>query len=172
MNKRYLYSLLIGLPGFFVALIITFMIVAAAAGFLWVAVYGDNPWPDFAKTVLGTIAVITFLTTWSALIIGGFNIGKKLEKAPDSSHGLNKNHILISVGATALTILFVVLYQLRVGNIGPKSDSLQCSEFCIARGYSVSELAPRESGARLCRCLGNGGQVVAEFNASSDEVWH
>lgn len=153
MKKRYLYSLLFGIPGFFVSGMIALVLFGAAAGTLWLYVFGDNPWPISTETVLSTLLVLTFLILWIASIAAGYMIGKKLEKDPL----LNWKHILISGGLTLLFILFIVLQQLSVGNLGPKSDSVLCSDFCVQHGYAGSGMPPIDSGKRNCSCYDNSG---------------
>ena len=70
---------------------------------------------------------------------------------------LNKSHILISGGLTLMFILFIVLQQLSVGNQGPKSAEVICSDFCSERGYSGSGMPPRDSGDNTCSCYDSFG---------------
>jgi len=79
MKKRYLYSLLFGIPGFFVALIISFLLFGVTAGVLWVFVFGDNPWPSFTEKILPGLFVLAFLVAWIIFIGIGFVIGRRLE---------------------------------------------------------------------------------------------
>jgi heme/copper-type cytochrome/quinol oxidase subunit 3 len=153
MKKRYLYSLLFGIPGFFVAVIISFVVFGVAAGVLWLYFFGDDPWPASTEKMLTGPFALTFLILWISSITIGFVIGKRLEKDPQ----LNKSHILISSGLTILFILVIVLQQFSVGNIGPKSDSVLYSDFCSLRGYSGSGMPPRDSGDRTCSCYDNLG---------------
>src|SRR6266508_5115496 len=117
MKKRFLYSLLFGIPGFFISAIISLIVFGAAIGILWIYVFGDNPWPSVTETILSISLVLTFLILWAATITFGYFMGKRLEKEPM----LNRNHILVSGGLTLIFILFIVLQQLSVGNLGPKS---------------------------------------------------
>ena len=153
MKRRYLYALLFGIPGLFIALLISLGVVGAAAGLLWLYVFGDDPWPAAADAVLSTLAGLSFLLTWVGLMFIGYRVGRRLENDP-----LNLNHILISSGVTLLFVLVVVLQQWRVGNLGPKSDALVCSNFCAQKGYAGSGLPSKDSGDRSCSCyddLGN-----------------
>jgi hypothetical protein len=156
MKKRYIYSILVGTPGFFITLIITFILFGAAAGFLWIFVYGDNPWPQFTEKILSALFVLTFLVLWVISISIGFVTGKKLEVNP----GLNKNHILLSVCATTLPIILIIFHQLHVGNIGAKTDGQRCSEYCSEKGYSASGMPPKNSGERTCSCFDSAGQEI------------
>jgi len=153
MKKRYLYALLFGMPGFLVSGMISLFVFGALLGVLWLFVFGDNTWPLSMETVLPVLLVLFFLLLWVAFISLGYVIGKRLEK--DATW--NWKHILISGGLTLLFILFVVLQQWSVGNLGPKSDSALCSDFCTQKGYSASGLPPLNSGDRTCSCYDNSG---------------
>jgi hypothetical protein len=154
MKKRYLYSLLFALPGFVISLVMAFAVFGAAAGFLWLFVFGDNNWPDSTEKILPVLLVLTFLVLWIASIAAGYVTGKKFEADPE----LNKKHLLASAGLTIAPILFIVLYQLQVGNLGTKPDSVLCSDFCLGKGYSFSEMPPKNSGDKGCVCLDASGK--------------
>jgi hypothetical protein len=156
MKKRYLYSILFGVPGFFVSLIISFVIFGAAAGILWIYFFGDSPWPSSTEKILSILFALIFFMVWITFITIGYVTGKKLEKDPL----LNRKHILVSGGLTIMFILFIALQQLSVGNIGPKSEGVLCSEFCSRRGYSASGMPPKNSGERSCSCFNDSGREV------------
>jgi hypothetical protein len=153
MKKRYLYALLFAIPGFFIAGIFSLFVFGASLGFLWLFVFGDNPWPLSMETVLPILLVLTFLILWIALILLGYVIGKRLE----TDSALNRKHILLSAALTLVFILFIILQQWSVGNIGPKSDSMLCSDYCRVEGYSGSGMPPQVSGDRSCSCYDNSG---------------
>ncbi len=163
MKKRYIYSLLFGIPGFFVALIITFVIFGAVAGVLWIYVFGDNPWPSSISKMLLVILTLGFVTVWSASVIIGFVTGKKFENYP----ALNRKHILVSICATIIPIIVIVSHQLSVGNIGPKSDGIRCSDFCSRKGYSASGIPSQVSGDRSCSCFDNTGIEIIKVPIDS-----
>ena len=156
MKKRYLYSLLFGIPGFFVSVIISFVVFGAVAGIFWIFIFGDNPWPSSTEIILPILFALTFLIVWITSITIGFVTGKKLEK----DLILNKKHILVSGGLTVVFILFIVLHRLSVGNIGPKSDDIRCADFCSQKGYSGSGMPPKDSGERTCSCYDSGREVI------------
>lgn len=52
MKARYSYPLLFLLPSAMVAVLAAFVVVAVGAGVLWLFVYGDNQWPESARTGL------------------------------------------------------------------------------------------------------------------------
>jgi hypothetical protein len=163
MKKRYLYSLLFGIPGFFVSAIISLIVFGAVIGMLWIYVFGDNPLPFSTETMLSNLLILIFLILWIAFIAIGYTVGKKLEKDPL----LNWKHILVSGGLTLIFILFIVLQQLSVGNIGPKSESVLCSDFCSQKGYSGSGMPPRDSGDRSCSCFDDFGNEALKVPLDS-----
>ena len=156
MKKRYLYVLLFGLPGLFIAGILSILGYAALTGILWLYVFGDNPWPVSVEPILVTLFALTVLVLWMVLIVLGFFIGRSLEKDPV----LNRTHILLSAGVTLVLILFLVFQQWSVGNLGPRSDSTQCSDFCSLHGYAGSGMPPAISGDRTCICYDSSGDEV------------
>ena len=115
MKHRYLYALLVGVPGIVLSLLLMYILFGVAAGALWIFVYRDNPWPAWSHRVVPVIFAFDVLTVWLPFLLIGFIIGKRLEQSPT----LNKRHVLISVGLTILFILFSVSYQVRIPNMGP-----------------------------------------------------
>jgi hypothetical protein len=159
MKKRYIYALLFGAPGFFVALIISFLVFGALAGAFWIFMFGDNTWPSSTGVILTALLIITFLIVSGAVIWVGFSTGKKLEKDPE----LNTSHVFISVGMTLIFVFVIVLQQLSVGNLGPKPDSLVCGRYCSLNGYSSSGMPPLDSGDRTCFCYDDFGNEVIKI---------
>jgi len=156
MKKRYLYSLFFGLPGLFIAGIISILLLGGFAGFLWLFAFGDRPWPPFSETILSVLFVLVVSVLWIASILLGYRVGKRLETDPR----LHRSHVLLSAGLTVLFILLMVLHQFSVGNLGPKSDSLLCSDFCATHRYSGSGMPPEISGGRTCSCYDSVGNEV------------
>ena len=156
MKKRYLYALLFGLPGLFIAGLAGIFGFAALTGFLWLYVFGDNPWPAYIGPILATLFVLTVLVLWLVFIVLGFFTGRRLEKdaAP------NRTHILISAGLTLAFLLFVVIQQWSVGRLGPQPDSVLCSDFCSMHGHAGSGMPPAISGDRTCSCYDSAGNEV------------
>ncbi len=154
MKKRYIYSILFGLPGLLAALIASFFIVGATAGFIWLYVFGDDAWPRSASIVLSLLFIIAFVVIWSTFITIGYKTGSKLETEPR----LNKRHVLASIGITLSIILSIFLYQLNTGHIGKKHDSIICADFCRSSGFMASSLTPQNAGERICSCLNSKGQ--------------
>ncbi len=136
-------------------MLITWAVFAAVYGVLWIYVFGDNTWPAWPGRVMAVNMLILFSGIWVGATVTGYLVGKKMEALP----GLNIRHIWISLGATLLPIVIVVLHQLSIGNLGPKSDGQLCSEYCSNLGYSASSMPPRDSGDLTCSCLGQRGEV-------------
>jgi len=154
MKRRYLYVLLFGVPALLAAIIISLLLFGAAAGILWIFVLGDNPWPSTAGNMLTVMLVLTCMTLWVALLSAAYAAGKKQE----AQVSLNARQVMASVGATALLVLLAVSHQWGVGNIGPKSDGVLCSEFCMDKGFAASGMPPRDAGAATCICLDGQGR--------------
>ncbi len=154
MKKRYIYLILFLVPSLFASLLITLALFGAAYGALWLFVYGDTAWPDWTEQVMPFLLLVIFSSIWITAIITGYFVGKKLEGAP----GFDVKHLWISLGLTLLTIVIMLLHQLSIGNLGPKSDSQLCGDYCSNLGYDVSSMSPRDSGEKICSCLGRNGE--------------
>lgn len=164
MKKRYIYTLLFLVPGLFVSLLITLAVFATSLGTLWIYVFGDDVWPAWSAQVIPVLMLVVFSILWIGATVTGYLVGKKLEAAP----GFDARHLWISLGATLLPIVIVLLHQLSIGNLGPKSDEQLCGEYCSDRGYAASSMPPRDSGERTCSCLGRHGEV--EMTLPIDEL--
>lgn len=93
---------------------------------------------------------------WLGSIIIAYRVGKTHEK--DST--FNVNHVFLAIALTILPISLIALQQFSVGNIGAKSDSVICSDFCVTNGYSASEMPPKNSADRSCICLDDVGKAA------------
>jgi hypothetical protein len=154
LKARYLYILLFALPGLVLSGILSFLLSGMTLGILWLFVFGDNPWPAAVESLLPVVFLATFLLAWLACLLGGYYVGKRLE----ADGGAKKSHILISLGLTALMIVFILLQQWGAGNLGPKTEGQLCHEFCVSQGYSASSTPPRNSGQATCGCLDDTGR--------------
>jgi len=161
MKKRYIYSMLFGVPGFLVSLIVAFIIFGFVAGFFWLYVYGDEPWPGSAEQILTILFIVCFLALWAISLVIGFVTGKRLE----AKAGLNQKHILLSAAATILPMVLIMLHQ--ASNTGAKTDSSLCSEYCSKRGYSTSGMPPQDSGDRRCSCFDGAGHEAVKVPLDS-----
>ena len=156
--------MLFGVPGFFVAGMISYAVFGVITGFLWLHVFGDDAWPSSTEGIILGLIALTFLAVWVILIIIGFSIGKRLEKEPS----MNTWHVLLSSVLTILFILLIVLQQFGRGNLGPRSDGELCSDYCLLNNYSGSGMPPRDSGDRTCTCYDDFGSEVIKIHL--DEI--
>lgn len=153
MKKRYIYSLLFGIPGLFVAGIIAIILFGGLAGILWLYVFGDDPWPSFVEQLTSVVFVLVVLAIWIAFILLGYVVGRRLEDDP----GVSRTHVLISAGVTVMLLLLMFIQQWSAGVLGPRSDSRLCSDFCVQHGYSASGLPPENSSDAICSCYDDSG---------------
>ena len=153
MKKRHIYALLFGMPGLFVAGIIAIILFGGLAGILWLYVFGDVPWPAYVEQLTSVVFILVVLGIWIAFISLGYVVGRRLEDDPD----MNRTHILISAGVTVMLLLLMFIQQWSVGILGPRSESVVCSDFCVQHGYSGSGTPPENFGERICSCFDESG---------------
>ncbi|MCJ7452184.1 MAG: hypothetical protein MUO39_06880 [Steroidobacteraceae bacterium] len=149
MRRRYAYVLLFAVPALLAAAIVAVVVGAAAAGGMWLFVFGDNPWPASAGTALTVLFLVAGVATWAGLLAVAYAFGKKQEERATAS----LRPVVTAVGATAILALAVVFQQWRVGNLGPKSVDVLCSEYCREKGFTASATSPRDSGDATCGCF-------------------
>jgi hypothetical protein len=149
MKRRHLYPLMYALPVFVFSVILMVVATAGLAGVLWIFVYGDNPWPAYLDQLAPIFMGTVFLGTWLGLIWTAYRWGQRQESLPF----FNKKHAYVAIGATVALALAVFSHQRSVGNIGPKSDVLVCSDYCTAGKFPASRF-PQDG---TCRCYGSDG---------------
>lgn len=162
VKRRHLYVLLFAVPSFLAALIGAAMTMAAAAGGLWVFVFGDNPWPPVADTILGTVLVVSGGAISLLLLSVAYALGKQQEGRPS----LNMGHVALSLVATAALVALIAIRMSGVSLTGERGDTLLCSEFCQAEGFAGSGMPPADSGDRTCSCFDAQGQESRRINLS------
>lgn len=158
MKTRHLYVLLFGIPALLASIIVSLVLFAAAAGILWLFVFGDTPWPSSAHTLLVAMFIFACATSWVAFLSIAYIAGKKQE----AYAVLNTKHVIASAGATALLVALGALHQWSVGNIGPQSSGLLCAEFCRGKGFGGSSMPPKDAGAATCSCLDAQGHEAVK----------
>jgi len=97
-----------------VATIAAVLASAAMAGVLWIFVYGDNPWPALANTVVMATAVLVGVGVLASLLLVAHRVGRSRE----SSGGLPLAHALFALGLSVGLPLLVLFHQWQVGNLG------------------------------------------------------
>src|SRR5512142_2585777 len=108
MKRRYLYTLLFGIPGLLLSVIFTLIFFATALGVLWLFVFGDNLWPAAVDTLLPLALVVVFLLVWGATLWGGYQVGMRRE----ADAATNLVHVLASASVTVLLLAFMVVVVL------------------------------------------------------------
>lgn len=156
MKRRFLYLLLFGLPALLASFIAAMLLFGAAAGLLWLFVLGDNPWPGWAEQLLGAAFVIAFAGSWLAFMSLAYARGKRQE----ASERLARSHVLAAAGASLLLLALIAAQQWSVGNLGGRSASLSCADYCRKSGYAGSGTPPRDAGAATCSCFDAQGRVA------------
>jgi Na+-driven multidrug efflux pump len=154
MQRRYLYVLMFSVPALLASLMLSVAVLGAAAGVLWVAVYGDDPWPASVNTALIALFSFTCVVALAACLYVAYATGRNEE----ASAGLNGKHMAVSIGATVVLVVLIAAHQWGVGNIGTPSDGALCSDFCRTKGYAGSGMPPKDSGIRTCSCFDAQGR--------------
>jgi uncharacterized membrane protein YidH (DUF202 family) len=154
MKTRHWYLVAFGLPAALAAGGVALALFAAAAGLAWIFVAGDKPWPGYLEVLLVVVFAVVFLVVWGGLLRWAYAAGIRRE----SRGGIDPRHLLVSAGVTALLLALVALQQWSVGNIGPQSDGLRCSDYCRAKGFGGSSTPPRDTGSASCSCLDANGR--------------
>lgn len=150
--------LMFSAPSFLASIIISVVLFGAATGVLWLFVLGDNPWPSSANIMLMVMLILSCIALWVAFISVAYKAGKKQE----TRAAINAKHVVTSVSATAMLLLLIVSHQWSVGNIGTKSDSVLCSEYCRDQGFAGSGMPPRNTGVETCSCLDAQGREATK----------
>jgi hypothetical protein len=149
-------------PALLASIVASVLLLAASAGALWLFVFGDDPWPDAASTVLG----VTFLATGAALWIGLLAAAYAVGTAEESRPGLNRGHVWVSLGLTAALAALIASRVWGLGALGPRPDTLVCADYCRAEGFAASGVPPRDSGDRTCTCYDGRGQEARRIRVA------
>src|SRR5688572_23537271 len=107
MRRRHLYVLLFSVPGLCAALLAGLAVFGAAAGVLWLFVYGDQTWPPAAGQILVALFVLTAVGTCGVLMWAAYAAGRRAE----ARESLNRAHVLGAALATIALPLLLLLYQ-------------------------------------------------------------
>lgn len=155
MKRRYLYVLLFAVPAVLTATVAAVAAGGAAAGALWLFVFGDDPWPASAGPIVLGIAGVAGALTLGAAGLAAYSVGK----AQEQKARMPGWHVAAALGATLLLGLAIGLRVAGV-QLGPVPDSVRCADLCRDAGLSGSSMPPRDSGRRTCSCLDSSGTAV------------
>ena len=163
MKRRHLYVVLFAVPALLASVVAAAMLLAAAAGALWLFVFGDDPWPAAANSFLGLLFGVAAAGIWVALLTIAYGVGAGEEQRPT----LNVGHVALSIG---LTIVLAALIAMRVTGVsffgGQPSDDVRCADRCRAEGFGGSGMPPRDSGDRTCTCYDAEGREARRIRLS------
>ena len=155
MKRRHLYVLLFAVPTLLASVITAAVLLAAAAGALWLFVFGDDPWPAAASSFLGISFAVAAAAVWLALLMAAYAEGSREEGKPS----LNAGHVALSIGSTVVLGAFIATRLLGVSFPGgTQSDTVRCADLCRAEGFAGSGMPPRDSGDRTCSCYDAQGR--------------
>jgi hypothetical protein len=149
-------------PAVLLSSILAAVVLAGAAGALWLFVFGDDPWPPVANVLLGVVFVVCFALVLTALLSVAYAVGKRQE----SRGTLNKSHVVLSVVATLALAAVIVLQLVGTTFVGRTSDSITCADFCRGEGLAGSGTSPERSGDRTCSCYDAQGREVRRMPVS------
>jgi hypothetical protein len=158
MRRRWQYVLIFSVPALLASVVASFVVFGAAAGFLWLFVFGDNPWPAAARTALVAVFAVTCILSWAGLLAVAHAAGRRQEGRASG----NGKAVAVSAAATALLVALAAFHQWRAGNLGTPSDETVCSEFCTAKGFMGSGMPPRDSALRTCSCFDAQGREAVK----------
>ncbi|MFH1366432.1 MAG: hypothetical protein ABIH38_00390 [Patescibacteria group bacterium] len=165
MKKRFVYSILLGIPGAF----ISFWVSSFFAYIIWMAIgFGGGSHLNL-DTIANIILFVSFVVILGLFIAIGFVIGRKLEKNPR----FNKLHFLVPIIITIPLAIFT--FKALVSNFQSSQDlqgqfnkcKLICEEEGYSRGGSLGGPAGYP-GNDLCNCYNMGGSE-GWFNIETSE---
>ena len=149
-----MYVFMFALPALLLSIIVGAIALAASAGALWLFVFGDDPWPAAADSVLGGVFLLTVAGLWLGLLAVAFTVGKSQEARSSLSVG----HVALAAGATVVLLAVIAGRVMGVSFPGSRSDSVACADACQAEGFAASGMPPRDSGDRTCSCYDAEGR--------------
>lgn len=159
MKRRYLYVLMFAVPALLTAALVALALFGAAAGALWIFVYGDNAWPAWTDQALPALFALVFFVLCLSFIALAYLAGRKQEQSP----AFNRKHASAAVAISVGVIVFMLLYSWRAGNIGPRQPGESCAAYCQSRGYAGSGTPPRNAAAQTCSCYDAQGREAVKI---------
>jgi hypothetical protein len=84
--------------------------------------------------------------------LGLLSLAYRVGTKQESRASLDRRHVALAVGTTALLAAVIASRLFGVGSTGAKSDAELCADYCRAEGFVGSGMPPRDSGDRTCTC--------------------
>lgn len=78
-SLRIKFALISATLGFIISPIITMGALGGLGGFLWLYIFGDNPWPRYAENLLAIAAILSFISCVVLPAGFGYIYGKRIE---------------------------------------------------------------------------------------------
>lgn len=80
-----------------------YAVLGVIAGALWIYVYGDNPWPAFADSIIPVVGLAAFTTTAAVFICFAYSYGRQREVAGKGDDpGERRTVLLLTLAPLAL----------------------------------------------------------------------
>ncbi len=146
MKRRYQYSLLFGIPGCLISVILSVIIFFGILDIFSNRMSKYHVPSTLSEKESLIMPVVIFVIIWVLLTFAGYLMGTTFE---DGS-SLNRKHILISAGLTLILFIFVLRWGTK--NFGYQADGDLCGEFCFRHGYNTGILSPMEEKEKTCYC--------------------
>lgn len=114
MNIRHAYLLAGVLWALVLAPLAAVAAIGVAAGFAWIFLFGDNPWPAAANGLLLGLGAAAALAVAAACVGIAYAVGRRKAQAPDGgTTSAARRALALSVVPVALGLILVALLSLR-----------------------------------------------------------
>lgn len=163
MNLKLNYAFILGVPGFFVSLLITYFFMSVYSAIIWAGICGDNPDCSAPLWIGWLIILIIFLALNAFFIRLGYLTGKKLSDSGKDPKKLKKNMILHIIIAVLISILIATPLVITYGGAYMAQKAWQSEldrRYDASGALSCSELEKIEI-TRLCK---DDSNLYLEFN--------
>ncbi len=135
--------ILLAVPCFLLSLLPALFVTGAVAGFLWLFVYGDNPWPDLADIVIASAFLLSWVSVGTLLTLG-------LIRHPRVRNLPTGKLTVVAALLSLFAVAAIAYHQWSIGNLDPPNPCLiQCREM----GHSASMTEIDEQGRETCTCF-------------------
>ncbi len=108
MKLRWLYAIAGGAWGVVLGAVAAIAAFGVAAGFAWLYLYGDSPWPAASAWVLPLVAVVAGAAVFMACVVAGYLIGRAREQRPAEQHRRARRGAYALLAAAALGGIIVI----------------------------------------------------------------
>lgn len=110
MRLRSLYALVGLVLGALAGLAVAFEAFALAAGFSWLFLFGDGPWPAGVERYLLAIPLAAGLATLCAGVAVGYAVGRRSESGPRPARARRRGYGLLLAGLAGWLLVLVLAF--------------------------------------------------------------